>query len=111
MNYSISLRMKLQEGKWVPMGETHLVPWDNRDLIAATSGWSVMNDEVINPVSVLLPNLEKGIWELTNCPSCYMQYEVKHGLGTIEETLKFYRSLLQDCREHPFTELYGSIVA
>jgi hypothetical protein len=92
------------------MGESHTVPWENRDLIAATSGWSVMNQEAISPASVLMPNLEKGIWELTNCPDCYVEFEVKHGLGTIKEVLLFYRGLLQDCLEHPFTELYGAIV-
>jgi len=110
LNFSILLRMQLQEGKWVTMGDTHIIPWENRDLITASSDWSVMNQEVVRPASVLIPKLEKGIWELSNCPDCYQEYEVKHGIGTIVDMLKFYRDLLQDCLEHPFAELYGSLV-
>lgn len=102
--------MKIQDHNWVTMGDPHTIPWDNRDLIAASSGWSVMNQQAISPASVLVPNLEKGILELTNRPDSYMEFEVKHGLGTIKDMLLFYRGLLQDCREHPFTELYGAIV-
>lgn len=111
MDYHISLRMKLKEDNWVRMGETHVVPWNTRDLIAATSGWSIMNQESAGLASELVPYLEKGIWELANRPEQYIHYEIEHGVGTIKEILKFYTDLLQDCREHPFTELYGAVEA
>ncbi len=111
MDYRVFLRLQLQEGKWITMGDNHIIPWDMRDLIAASSGWSVMNQESSGLASALVPKLEKGIWELTESPNLYYNYEISHGLGTIRETLEFYQNLLQDCREHPFTELYGDIVA
>ncbi len=111
MDYRVFLRLKLQDGKWITMGEKHIIPWDMRDLIAASSGWSVMNQESSGLASAIVPKLEKGILELTQSPNVYSQYEILHGLGAIQDALKFYQNLLQDCKEHPFTELYGDIVA
>lgn len=110
MIYSVLLRMQLQEDNWITMGEDHRISWDIRDLIEASSGWSVINDESMGLASSLAPRLEKGIWELTQNPDQYTHYEILHGLGTIRETLSFYQKLLQDCKDHPFTELYGNVV-
>lgn len=109
MNYSIELRMELPEKEFVSMGELHTIPWENRDLVEASSGLSFVNGDSVGLASSIVAKLEKGIWELTNCPDCYQQYEVKHGLGTVKEMLAFYRNMLQDCRDHPFASLYGEV--
>ncbi len=111
MKYNVFLRMQLQEGQWVTLGDNHTIPWETRDLVAASSGWSIINQESVGLASSLVPKLEKGIWELTQSPDFYSQYEILHGLGTINDTLDFYKDLLQDCKDHPFTELYGNVVA
>ena len=111
MNYTVLLRLQLQEEKWITMGENHTIPWDMRDLIVASSGWAVLNQESAGQASALVPKLEKGILELTQSPYRYTQYEVSHGIGSIHETLVFYQGLLEDCLSHPFTEIYGNIVA
>lgn len=111
MNYNVLLRLQLQEGKWITLGENHIISWDSRDLIAASSGWAFINQESAGLASSLVPKLEKGIWELTQSPGLYAEYEISHGMGTIRDTLEFYKNLLQDCKDHPFTELYGNVVA
>lgn len=111
MIYHISLRIKTPEGNWLTLGEDHKILWDIRDLIAASSGWTVLNQQSVEPADSVIPLLEKGILELTGSENAYDRYEALHGPGTIREALDFYRKLLQDCRDYPFTELYGSIAA
>ena len=60
MNYTVLLRLQLQEEKWITMGENHTIPWDMRDLIVASSGWAVLNQESAGQASALVPKLEKG---------------------------------------------------
>lgn len=93
------------------LGKSFKILWENRDLIAASSGWIVFNQESIAPADSLIPTLEKGIFELTQRQNVYRGYEIKHGIGTVQETLDFYRELLAACKERPYAELYGKIVA
>ena len=111
MKYQVTLRVQLQEEKWVAMGEDHIILWDIRDLVAASSGWVVLNQKNIGLADAFIPVLEKGLWELTQHTHVYDDYEISYGPGTISDTTIFYRNLLKDCKEHPFTELYGSVVA
>jgi|GEM_PF-962665 len=111
MKYRVLLRVKMQNDSWVAIGEEHTILWDTRDLITASSGWTVLNQEDAGSAGAFIPLLEKGIIELTQHELCYHNYEISHGLGTINDILKFYRNLLKACKEHPFTEVYGCIVA
>lgn len=111
MIYHILFRLKMQEQDWMTLGKSFQVLWESRDLIAASSGWIVFNQESIAPAYSLIPTLEKGIFELTQRQSDYRGYEIRHGIGTIREILDFYRELLVACEEHPYAELYGKIVA
>ncbi len=110
MMYRVVLRIKIQEDRWMQIGSGHDILWDVRDLIEASSGWTVLNQDDIGPANSFLSLLERGIWELTKSADAYQDYEVMYGLGTIRDTLAFYRSLLEDCKEHPYTELFGKIV-
>lgn len=111
MIYHVLLRMKTPEGNWLTLGEDHKILWDARELIAASSGWTVLNRQSVTPADSIIPTLEKGILELTEDSGAYSRFEVLHGPGTIRDALDFYRELLQDCRAYPFTELYGYIAA
>lgn len=111
MKYRVFLRMQMQEDKWMTMGESHIIPWDIRDLVAESSGWAIMNQQSSGLASALVPELQKGILELTQSPHVYNNFEIAHGLGTIKDVLQFYKELLQDCQRYPYTELYGSIIA
>lgn len=111
MEYCVVLRIKVQENNWILVGDNHKTLWEIRGLIEETSGWTILNQEKIGSAASLIPLFEKGIWELTKSADSYLSYEVLGGLGTIQDTLKFYRNLLDDCREHPYAELYGEIVA
>lgn len=103
------LRLNITDENWVKLGNTHEVQWDNRDLINASSGWLIMNREKVGAVSDLIPKLHRGILELKNSAEAYREYELSHGLGTIKAVLAFYEGLLQDCRQYPYTELYGCV--
>jgi len=111
MNYRVSLRMQVQENEWVTLGESHMILWNYRDLIAASSGWILMNQVSFGLATALLPELDKGIMELTESKNAYTEYEIHYGPGTICEVLEFYRGLQQDCRGHRYTEVYGSIIS
>lgn len=109
MKYRFFLRLKIQENQWVLMGDNHIIAWDIRDLIKASSGWFIINKETVGLAFTLVPILQKGILELTQSPQIYANYEILHGLGTIENTLKFYHDLLEDCQQYPYTELCGCV--
>lgn len=111
MKYRVILQMDLSDSQRISLGNDHVFLWDTRDLIAASSGWIVLNQEDIGPAQSFIQLLERGILELTQSADSYQKYEVLHGLGTIRDTLRFYRELLEDCKEHPYTELYGQIIA
>ena len=111
MKYRFYLRLKVQDDKWVNVGENHEIQWDNRDLINASSGWLIVNQEKFGAASDLVPRLYKGIWELKNASDIYTEYELNHGLGTIKNVLSFYEELLQDCKQYPYTELFGCVAS
>jgi hypothetical protein len=111
MKYSVSLRMQVQEKEWVTLGDNHVISWNYRDLIAASSGWVLMNQNDSGLATALLPKLNKGILELTDSPNKYTDYEISYGPGTIREVLEFYKGLQTDCHEHRYTEVYGSVVS
>lgn len=109
MDYCVSLRVRADGDQWLTVGESHCIPWNVRDLITASSGWTVINDNTAGDADTLASDLQKGIWELTNCPDNYIHFEVEHGMGTIGEVLAFYKELLDDCRKYPYTSVYGKI--
>lgn len=109
MKYRIYLRLKLQDEKWIKVGKDHEIHWDSRDLIKASSGWFIVNQEKVGMASELVPKLYKGIIELKNSSEEYSAYELNHGLGTIKNVLSFYEELLTDCQKYPYTELCGCI--
>jgi hypothetical protein len=109
MKYHVLLRVHANDGQYIPVGEKHSVVWETRDLISESSGWIALNQDVIGPAKAFIPMLERGILELTHHASDYFRFEAMHGLGTIKETLEFYYDLLNDCKAHPFSELYGVI--
>lgn len=109
MKYRFYLRLKIQEDKWITIGRNHEILWDYRDLIKASSGWQIVNQEKIGMASDFVPKLHKGIWELSNSSDTYMNFELDHGLGTIKNILSFYEGLLKDCQQYPYTELCGTI--
>ncbi|MEL7654662.1 MAG: hypothetical protein AAGU75_01995 [Bacillota bacterium] len=111
MKYRFYLRLKVQENNWVKVGSDHDINWDNRDLVKASSGWLIVNQEKVGTASDIVPKLHKGILELKNASENYSEYELNHGLGTIKNVLTFYEKLLQDCQQYPFTELCGCVAS
>lgn len=111
MNYSIFLQLKIKEDKLMTMGGKHVISWDTRDIISASSGWFIINQDRTRLASELIPMLQKGILELTQDPQAYEIYEILHGLGTNKSILRFYKNLLEDCKQYPYAELHGCISA
>jgi hypothetical protein len=109
MRYRFYLRLHIPDGSWASVGKDHVIQWDYRDLIKASSGWLIVNQDKVGMASDVITKLQKGIFELKNSPETYQEYELTLGLGTIKNVLAFYEELLQDCQQYPFTELCGSI--
>lgn len=109
MKYSFFLRLKVQEDKWMMMGGKHIIYWEIRDLITASSGWFIIHQDDVKLATELIPILQKGILELTQFKHEYSIYEALHGFGTIDSVSKFYKDLLHDCLQYPYTELYGCV--
>lgn len=110
MNYLVSLQIQGNNNQNIRLGETHSILWDTRDLIYASSGLAVFNQQDIGPAKAMIPILEKGILELSQNTSSYARYDILFGLGTVKDVLEFYRGLLSDCMAHPYMELYGCIL-
>lgn len=109
MNYRFYLRLNIPGENWVSVGESHEIHWDNRDLIKASSGWLIINQEKMGMASDFVPKLHRGILALKNSSETYAEYELSHGLGTIKNVLAFYEKLLRDCQQYPYTELCGCV--
>jgi hypothetical protein len=109
MKYCFYLRLNTSGEDWVKVGESHEIQWDSRDLIKASSGWLIVNQEKAGIASEFIPMLHRGILELKNSPQAYMEYELSQGPGTIKNILAFYQALLRDCQEFPYSELCGGI--
>lgn len=110
MEYQVSLGVCSKDGTRFPIGRIHSICWDSRDLISVSTGWTPLNEECIGPANDFVSILEKGIFELTNHENSYFIFETTYGIGTIRETLLFYQSLLCDCQNYPFSDLYGTVV-
>lgn len=110
MQYQVSLGKKLEDGGRVTFGALHTLPWDLRDLIELSSGWTIVNHQRADFASELVPKLEKGIMELSNRREAYSFFQVKHGMDTIDDTVNFFHGLLGDCKDYPFAELYGEVI-
>jgi hypothetical protein len=109
MKYRFYLRLKLKDDNLINVGNPHEIQWEIRDLIKASSGWLIVNQEKFGIASDFVPKLHKGIWELQHDSESYMEYELHYGLGTIKNVIKFYEELLSDCQQYPYTELCGCI--
>ena len=110
MNYRVILRIKVQDGKWTQVGSSHEISWEARGLLQASSGWTVLNQFSPGSASSMTSLFEKGALTLTHSPESFLAYEVDCGPGTIRDAIAFYHGLLEDCRAHPYAELYGRIV-
>jgi len=109
MNYRFYLRLKIDDHDWKEIGIDHTIKWDTRDLIYASSGWTIMNQESFGHASDIVSMLRKGIVELSETPQSYTSFEVLHGFGTANKILTFYKDLLEDCNKYPYSELCGEI--
>lgn len=109
MEYQVSLGVCGKDGTRIQVGGIHPICWDIRDLVSVSTGWTILNQEDLGSANEFVPVLEKGIFELTNNEKSYSSFEAMNGIGTIRETLLFYRGLLKDCLDYPFSELYGII--
>lgn len=110
MNYCVTLNVEIKGNQCLQLGDKHIIPWDYRDLIESSCGWTVVNEENIGLAKSFSTKLNKGIIELTQNREAYQRFEIRHGMGTINDVLKFYKELFKDCKDHPFAEIYGSVI-
>jgi len=107
MSYDVRLKAKVEnEDMYVPLGDSHNITWNVRELILKSSGWEIQNCQFNGKASDLAIKIQHGIKELSQRPHLYKQYEAENGWGTVEGTLGFYERLLPDLLESPFAYVY-----
>lgn len=98
MSYDISFRVKVEGvDKWIPVGYCEAnTTWNVREMIVKSTGLEWKNEDDNGLVKDIIPSIYKGMYELTNFPNKYKEYEAENGWGTIESTIKFFRTIIDD---------------
>lgn len=96
MSYDISFRVKVEGvDKWIPVGccETNTT-WNVREMIVKSTGLEWKNEEDNGLVKDIIPSIYKGMYELTNFPDKYKEYESENGWELLKVQLIFSKQLL-----------------
>ena len=72
------------------------VTWNVREIIGKSTGLDWLNEANNGLCTDVIPYIEHGVKELTEHPEKYRKYEAKNGYGTVEGTLMFFQTILQD---------------
>ena len=101
MCYNISFRVKVEGvDKWIPVGYCEAnTTWNVREMIVKSTGLEWKNEEDNGLVKDIIPSIYKGMYELTNFPDKYKEYEAENGWGTIESTINFFRTIINNWEE------------
>lgn len=97
MSYDISFKVKVQDKPVyveLDVGSANIT-WNVKELIRQSSGWSIKNCKLNEPVQEWIEFIKRGIHELETNPDKYRQYEGSNGWGTVEGTLDFYRNCME----------------
>ncbi len=98
MSYDIGFKVKVEGvDYWVePMGCDANVTWNVREIIERSTGLDWLNEANNGLCTDVIPYIEHGVKKLTEHPEKYRKYEAKSGYGTVEGTLMFFQTILQD---------------
>lgn len=109
MSYDIDFKVKVEGlDKYICVSDGLNITWNVHELILKSSGWDILNNKNNGKAEDIGKMIEKGIMELESNHEHYKKYEAKNGWGTIEDTLRFYKNLLEECKEFPFAYVFVS---
>ena len=98
MSYDLRLAVKVDGAEdcyaVVAMPEYHSPTYNIGEMFRKCMGWNFIQGEWYR-VSDVLPNIKRGIWELSQNESEYTQYNSTNGWGTVKSALKALESLLE----------------
>ena len=98
MSYDISFKVKV-EGKdiYIPTGDcTANITWNLREMIVASTGLEWKNEANNGLVKDIIPQIERGLSQLTRNPDKYKKYEAKNGCGTLKSCKEFFNTIIRE---------------
>ena len=98
MSYDISWRYKNDNDEWVTTEDNTdaNITWNVRDIIVKSTGLPWKNEDDNGLVSDVMVHIENGLKELKENPEKYLKLESPNGWGTIEGTMHFFKTLIDD---------------
>lgn len=101
MSYDISFRAKVDGvDEYVPVGDCDAnITWNVRDIITKSTGLEWKNEENNGLCVDIIPKIAAGYAELSSHGSRYRKYESPNGWGTVEDTMRFFRNILDAWEE------------
>jgi len=96
MSYSISFKAKVQDKPiYLEIGFCGAnVTWNVRDMITNSTGLEWENESNNGYCKDVIPKIRQGLEELIDNREQYKRYESPNGWGTISETVRFFRDII-----------------
>lgn len=110
MSYNIAFKVKVDGiDAYVPVGSCGAnITWNVRKIIEESTGLEWENCQNNGLCVDVIPKIEAGLKELEQNPAKYRAYEATNGWGTVEGTIQFFRSVLNDWND--FRQWYEELV-
>lgn len=96
MSYDISFKVKVEGlNRYVEVGNCNAnITWNVRDIIRKSTGLAWRNEENNGFCKDVIPDIEKGLFELRRNGEEYKKYEPENGWGTVAGTIRFFRKII-----------------
>lgn len=96
MSYDISFKVKVESiDRYVEVGSCDAsTTWNVKRMIQVATGLEWLNCCNNGRCSVIVPKIERGLYELTFNAERYKCYEAVNGWGTVETTAKFFEDII-----------------
>ena len=96
MSYNISFKVKVEgTNKYIKVGNCEAnTTWNVREIITRSTGLEWKNSENNGLCVDVVPYIKKGLNELQTNPNKYKQYESDNGWGTVCDTIRFFKDIL-----------------
>ena len=110
MSYDISFRVKVEGvDYWVDVSDcTANITWNVREIIKLSTGLPWNNECNNGLCKDVIPYIKKGLKELHKNGIQYKQYEASNGWGTVEGTMRFFETIINEWKD--FKRWYPELV-
>lgn len=98
MSYDISFKVKVEGvDEYVEIGNCDAnITWNVRDIICKSTGLEWLNEANNGLCKDVIAKIAQGYSELLSHPEKYRQYESPNGYGTVENTRRFFKLILDN---------------